>query len=223
MKLVKLTRIERRVMGRGRRHWNGSRGHHVTLHPRHDALDLIKGLRGLALSLSAVEGRPKAGASGAGVRTTVRVPIGCRPRGLPLIVVDPLRPGGSLVIIDQRRVEPGSQTAPVAHPMLIPIGVGTLHAGIGWPVVEEARWGVCDRGSVPLWGRSRPCSGCTLTSLIAGQGLDGRRLHRRSSWRGFVMGQPPDQPTWTKRRPVFSISCTANLRRLEGCLSSMAV
>jgi hypothetical protein len=79
MKRVKLTQIERRVMGRGRRRWSGSRGYHVTLHPRHDALDSFEGLRGLALSLSAVEGRPKAGASGAGARTAVQVPIGRRP------------------------------------------------------------------------------------------------------------------------------------------------
>jgi hypothetical protein len=131
MKRVKLTRIELRVMGRGRRHWSGSRGHHVTLHPCHDALNSIEGLGGLALFLSAVKGCPKAGALGAGVRTAVRVPLCRRPRGLPLVDIQPFRSGGSLVVVDQRRVESGSQTAPVVHPMLIPLGVGTSHARIG--------------------------------------------------------------------------------------------
>jgi hypothetical protein len=75
MKRAKLTLTERRVMGRGRRHWSGSRGHHVMLHPRHDALDMIEGLGGLALSFSAVKGRPKAVASGAGERMAVWVPV----------------------------------------------------------------------------------------------------------------------------------------------------
>jgi hypothetical protein len=122
MKRVKLTWIEGRVMGRGRRHWSRNRGHHVTLHPRHDALDSIEGLRGLALSLLAVDGRPKAGASGAGVWTAVRVPISRRPRGLPLVVVKPLCPGGSLVVVDQRQIESSGQTATIIHPMLIPMG-----------------------------------------------------------------------------------------------------
>jgi hypothetical protein len=101
MKRVKLTLTERRVMGRRRRHWSRSRGHHVTLHPRHDALDSFEGLGGLALSLSAVEGRLKAGASGAGEWTAVRVPITRHPRGLPLVAIQPFRPGGSLVVVDQ--------------------------------------------------------------------------------------------------------------------------
>jgi hypothetical protein len=125
-------------MGRGRRHWSGSRGHHVMLHPRHDALDLIEGLGGLALSLSAVEGRPKAGASGAGEWTAVRAPISRRPQGLPLVAIQPFRPGGSLVVVDQQRIESGGQTATIILPMLIPLGAGTSHAGIGWPVIEEA-------------------------------------------------------------------------------------
>jgi hypothetical protein len=151
MKRVKLTRTERRVMGHGRHHWSRSRGHHVTLHPRHDTLDPFEGLGGLDLSLLAVEGRPKAGASGAGEWSAVRVPINRRPRGLPLVMINPFRPGGSLVVVDQRRIESGGQTATIILPMLIPLRVGTSHAGIGWPVVEEARWGVCNRGSVPLW------------------------------------------------------------------------
>jgi hypothetical protein len=63
------------------------------------------------------------------------------PRGLPLVVLQPFRPGGSLVIVDQRRVEMGGQEAPITFPMLIPLVVGTSHAGIGWPVVDVARWG----------------------------------------------------------------------------------
>jgi hypothetical protein len=102
MKRAKLTLSERRVMGRGRRHWSGSRGHHVTLHPRHDTLDSIEGLEGLALSLSAVKGRPKAIALGAGEWMAVWVPIRSRPRGLPLALIEPFHPGGSLIIVDHR-------------------------------------------------------------------------------------------------------------------------
>jgi hypothetical protein len=101
------------------------------LHPRHDALDSFEGVRGLALSLSVVEGRPKAFAPGVGAWTAVRVPIGWCPRGLPpylLIIV--LRPGGSLVVVDHRRVEPGGCIATVVRPMLVPLGVDTSHAGV---------------------------------------------------------------------------------------------
>jgi hypothetical protein len=66
VKRVKLTLTKQRVMGRRRRHWSGSQGHHVMLDPRHVARDSIEGLGGLALSLLAIEGRPKAVASGAG-------------------------------------------------------------------------------------------------------------------------------------------------------------
>jgi hypothetical protein len=83
MKRLKLTRIERCQMGRGRRRWCRSRGREVTLHPCHDALDSIEGAQGLALPLSAIEGRPKAIAPGIGAWTAIRVPIGWCPRGLP--------------------------------------------------------------------------------------------------------------------------------------------
>jgi hypothetical protein len=116
-------------MGRGRRRWRRSRGRKVTLHPRHDALDSIDGARGMALSLSAVEGSPKAVAPGVGAWTAVRVPIGRCPRGLPLyLLLMVLHPGGSLVVVNHRRVEPGGYIATVVCPMLVPLRVDTSHA-----------------------------------------------------------------------------------------------
>jgi hypothetical protein len=95
----------------------------VTLHPRHDALDSFEGVRGLALSLSAVEGRPKAITPGVGAWTAVRFPIGWCPRGLPLyLLVMVLRPGSSLIVVNNRRVEPGGYIATVVRPMLVPLG-----------------------------------------------------------------------------------------------------
>jgi hypothetical protein len=131
MKRLKLTRIERRRMGRERRRWCRSRGREVTLHPCHDALDSIEGAQGLAPPLLAVEGRPKTIAPGVGAWTAVRVPIGWCPRGLPLyLLVSVLRPGGSLVVIDHRRIEPGGHKATVVRPMLVPCRVDTSHAGV---------------------------------------------------------------------------------------------
>jgi hypothetical protein len=223
---MKLTRIERRRLGRGRCRWRRSRGREVLFHPRHDALDTIKGVRGLALPLSTIVGRPKCGASDVGAWTDVWVPIGRHPRDLPLyiLLVQVLRPGGSLVVVNHRRVESGGQTATVTRPMLVPRRDGTSHVGLR-PDERRALRRTFDGSSNPLLGRD-PRRG-HLAGLVADQGLNssgpmaslaaglgpcrirpmGLVAHRghvgiRLSRMRVVVGRPPGRTTRTKGRMI---------------------
>jgi hypothetical protein len=189
------------------------------LHPRHDVLDTPEDLQGLALSLLTVEGRPKRAASGAGAWTATRVPVGWRPRGVPLhLLISVLRPGSSLAVVDQRRVEFGGHVATVVSSMLVPRRVGTSLVSVG-PVRWLATGRNLDGSSIPFLGRDlgikddrdRPMAGlvarlglCRRLPMVVGfVALRGHTGTRPRRTRDFFWGWPPCQiPRRAERGPV---------------------
>jgi hypothetical protein len=206
-------------MLRRRRHGSGRRSLQVALHPRHNALDAKKGWCGLALSLSALKGRPKAIASDVGVGLAVQPPVRCHPRGLPPVLVQVLRPGGSLIVVDQGQVVAHGDMTAIALPRLIPLGVGTSVAGRGWPI-ERRRQSrhTLDGSGRFLWGWSRLRRVRLRPMLVDGWGML-CRLHKRCcERRWFDVGPRPtfmegliqvpfhsrcSNPTMLRRLPVI--------------------